>query len=74
MPSVVPTLTTEDPNFEQAINYSIHFSHKYTRLAEKFVKQQIAENRHLTPGQLKQQIENNMVQFMLTVKYILDSI
>ena len=72
MPSIIPTLTTEDPNFEEAINYHLYFNHKYTRLAEKFVKQQIAENRSLTPDQLKKQIESNMVQFMLTVKYILD--
>jgi len=73
MPSIIPTLTTEDPNFEQAINYSIHFSHKYTALGEKFVKEQIADNRNLTPAELKKQIESNMVQFMLTVKYILDN-
>ena len=72
MPSIVPTITTENTDFEAAINYSIFLEDKYMWLGQKLAKEIIADNPHLSSSELRKSVEFKMFQFVMSVKNYLD--
>ena len=74
MPSIIPTITTENPDFEKVVNYNLHFDQKNLELAKLFVQGIIQENLQLSQPELKKIIEEKSTLFLLSIKHILDEL
>ena len=74
MPSIIPITTTINPDFEEVVNYNLHFDHVHFKLAQKFIQGQIAANPYMSRPELKELIKKNTTMFMLSVKQILDEL
>ena len=66
MPSIIPTTVTENPDFEEVINYNLHFDHVHFRLAQKFIQGQIEANPYMSRTELKKLIEKK-IDFVFVV-------
>ena len=71
MPQIIPITTTVNPDFQTIINYNLHWSGDYFRLAQKFVVGLIESNPTMERSELKELIERNSMQFLLSVNHIL---